>query len=318
VIRNELEGVNDDRPRRGESVPVPRTALLRRTALLVLAALVPTVALIAPDSGAAIRPPTHPHMRVCLVPGTGRPLDKLWRPHLFSAIGYNDMRAGDIAFAVRTDHRFYSYRPDHQEWSASMVKAMLLVTYLDLPWVRGRPLSGAEKSVLGPMITASDNNDAQQIFNTVGQGGLRALADRVGMRDFATSPIWGATEVTARDLTKFFLHIDSYIARLHRSYAMPLLASIVPSERWGIGEVAPKGWRLYFKGGWGYGTGLIDSQVALLVRGCARVSIAVLTMYDGSHAYGKETLRGIFARLVRGLPTGHRKHRHRKHHPRPG
>jgi hypothetical protein len=89
---------------------------------------------------------------------------------------------------------------------------------------------------------------------------------------------------------------------------MGLLASIVPSQRWGIGEVVPKGWKLYFKGGWGYGTGLIDSQVALLTRGCARVSIAVLTMYDGSHAYGKQTLKAIFHKLLRGLPTGPHTH----------
>ena len=42
----------------------------------------------------------------------------------------------------------------------------------------------------------------------------------------------------------------------------------------------------------------------LLTRGCARVSLAVLSMYDGSHAYGKATLRGMFARLLRGFPTG--------------
>jgi len=140
------------------------------------------------------------------------------------------------------------------------------------------------------------------VFDTVGQGALRALARRVGMTHFATSPIWGETEITAADQTRFFLRIDSYIAKRHRAYAMSLLAGIVPSERWGIGEVAPQGWKLYFKGGWGYGTGLLDHQVALLVRGCARVSIAVLTMYDGSHAYGKETLKGIFERLLRGFP----------------
>ncbi|HEY6398557.1 MAG TPA: serine hydrolase [Solirubrobacteraceae bacterium] len=249
----------------------------------------------------------------CLVPGVGKPLDAIWRPHLFSAIGYNDLRTGDIAFAVRTDHRFYGYRPDYMEWSASIVKAMLMVAYLDLPWVRNRNLDGNDKSLLDPMITASDNTAAQQVFNIVGQGGLQALASRVGMTHFATSPIWGETEVTARDQTKFFLHIDRYVVPLHRKYAMRLLASIIPSERWGVGEVAPKGWRLYFKGGWGYGTGLIDSQVALLVRGCARVSIAVLTMNDGSHEYGKQTLRGIFLRLVRGLPTAHKRHHHRRH-----
>jgi hypothetical protein len=89
---------------------------------------------------------------------------------------------------------------------------------------------------------------------------------------------------------------------------MRLLRSISPQDRWGIGELAPAGWKLYFKGGWGYGTGLVDHQVALLERGCARVSLAVLTMYDGSHAYGKATLKGIFARLLRGFPTRFQRH----------
>src|SRR6185437_6806148 len=153
------------------------------------------------------------------------------------------------------------------------------------------------------MLTESDNDDAQIVFDTVGQPALRALARRVGMTHFATSPIWGETHITPRDQTRFFLHIDSFIPARHRAYAMSLLAGIVPSQRWGIGEVAPKGWKLYFKGGWGYGTGLLDHQVALLVRGCARVSIAVLTMYDGSHPYGETTEKGIFTRLIRGLPS---------------
>jgi hypothetical protein len=119
-----------------------------------------------------------------------------------------------------------------------------------------------------------------------------------------TAPIWGESLITARDQTKFFLHIDSFIVPRHRAYALQLLNSVTPSQRWGVGQVAPKGWKLYFKGGWGSGTGLIDNQVALFTRGCARVSIAVLTMDDGSHNYGKETLRQIFWRLLRRLPTG--------------
>jgi hypothetical protein len=268
----------------------------------VLAVVLASSALIATTGRAGA---TTPAKAQCLVPGTGKPLDELWHPHMLAAIGYTDTRTGDVAFAVRTtDGRFYGYRPDHDEWSASVVKAMLMVAYLDEPWVRGRPLTAREKSLLGPMITESDNDDAQIVFDTVGQGALRALAGRVGMRHFATSAIWGETEITAGDQTRFFLHIDSYVVPRHRAYAMSLLAGIVPSERWGIGEVAPRGWKLYFKGGWGYGTGLLDHQVALLVRGCARVSVAVLTMYDGSHAYGKETLKGIFERLLRGLPAG--------------
>jgi hypothetical protein len=239
----------------------------------------------------------------CQVPGSTRTIDQLWRPDMAAATAYARDRTGDIAFAVRTADRFEGYRADHQEWSASVVKAMLLVAYLDRPSVRGRALSPGEQAVLGPMIRASNNDDAQQIFDSVGQGGLSALAGRVGMTHFATNPVWGETQITPRDQTRFFLGIDGFVATRHRSYAMRLLRSVIPSQRWGIGKLAPSGWRLYFKGGWGYGTGLEDHQVALLVRGCARVSIAVLTMRDGSHRYGKDTLKGLFARLLRDFPT---------------
>lgn len=251
------------------------------------------------------------HVRRCLVPGIGRPLDRVWRPHMPAAIRYQDGRQGDVAFAVRTDHAFYGYRSTHREWSASVLKAMLMVAYLDRPSVAGRPLSAADSALLAPMITRSDNAAADAVDTIVGDGGLDALARRVGMRAFTPAqPIWGESEITPADQTRFFLHIDRYVAPRHRGYAMHLLASITPAQRWGIGQIAPRGWRLYFKGGWGAGTGLIDNQVALLTRGCARVAIAVLTMHDGSHAYGKQTLAGIFARLLRGLPTG----RHRRHH----
>jgi hypothetical protein len=244
----------------------------------------------------------------CNVPGSEKTIDELWRPGMRAAVRYARTRAGDIAFAVRTQRRFYGYRPDHVEWSASVVKAMLLVAYLDEPSVARRPLNRFDSSLLRPMITVSDNDAATEVRSIVGNGALRALADRVGMSDFATAAIWGETQITARDQTKFFLHIDHYIVARHRRYGMHLLASVVPSERWGIGEVTPRGWTAYFKGGWGYGTGLLDHQVVLLKRGCARVAIAVLTMYDGSHAYGKATLRGIFGRLLRGFPHRLRGH----------
>jgi hypothetical protein len=271
-----------------------------RVTATVAAVVVAAMVAVIPALGRAAAVPARGR---CVVPGTDRTIDQLWRPDMNAAIAYARGRTGDIAFAVRTAARFDGYRADHQEWSASVVKAMLLVSYLDLPSVRGRALGPGERSVLAPMIRASNNEDAQQIFDTVGQGSLSALARRVGMTHFATNPVWGETQITPRDQARFFVGIDGFVAARHRSYAMRLLRSVIPSQRWGIGELAPDGWKLYFKGGWGYGTGLVDHQVALLVRGCARVSIAVLSMDDGSHAYGKQTLKGIFARLLDRFPT---------------
>jgi hypothetical protein len=254
----------------------------------------------------------HVPATACLVPGYRKPLNHLWRPDMAAAVAYARSRVGDIAFAVRTDHRFYGYRANHVEWSASVVKAMLLVAYLDMPSVANRPVDGSDVSLLIPMIEHSDNGAATRVIGIVGLSGLRALAARVGMKNFEpVLPIWGETHITPADQTKFFYSIDSYIAPLHRKFGMHLLATITPSQRWGIGEVTPRGWTPYFKSGWGSGTGLIDNQVVLLKRGCSRASIAVLTMHDGSHAYGKDTLKGIFQRLLHRFPQGPRSHPHR-------
>lgn len=286
----------------------------RAAALAVAVGIVTLAAFVA--SGATAAHSRRGHVVECNVPGLRETIDQLWHPDIRSAIAYARSRVGDIAFAVRTADRFWGYRPNHVEWSASVVKAMLMVAYLDQPSVAHRVLNGYDRSLLWPMITESDNNAADQVYVTVGPGALYALAHRVGLGSFATQSVWGKTTITASGQTKFFLHIDRYVAPLHRAYAMLLLSSIVSYERWGIGEVAPRGWTVYFKGGWGSGTGLLDHQVALLKRGCARVSIAVLSMYDGSHAYGKATLRGIFERLLHRFPVfrshdGHGSHRHR-------
>jgi hypothetical protein len=290
----------------------------RLVVTLISSALLLTAVVTVGSAGAAagragIRVPsaTATAAAECPVPGRRETIDELWHPDMQAAVAYARTRVGDIAFAVRTDGRFYGYRPSHVEWSASMVKAMLMVAYLDRPSVAARRLNSRDNSLLRPMITASNNAAADQVDEIVGSGGLDALARRVGMTHFqAVAPIWGETHITARDQTLFFLHIDRYVVARHRRYAMHLLASIIPSERWGIGELPQRGWTEYFKGGWGYGTGLLDHQVVLFKRHCARVAIAVLTMYDGSHAYGKQTLRGIFARLLRRFPHVRRARTH--------
>src|ERR1700760_2908520 len=123
----------------------------RRFALATAAVACAIAAVPAP---AAV--PATATVTPCLVPGVGRPLDQVWRPHMLAAIGYQDRRRGDVSFAVRTAGAFYGYRPDHQEWSASVLKAMLMVAYLDRPSVANRALDADDTSLLYPMITRSD------------------------------------------------------------------------------------------------------------------------------------------------------------------
>jgi hypothetical protein len=224
-----------------------------------------------------------------------------WTPDIKAAAEYAKTRSGSISFAVRVNGKAYGHRSTRTVPGASVMKAMFMVAYLNHPSVRGRALGKRDMALLRPMITRSDNATATRIRDFVGNWRLRRLAKRVGMTRFRTAAIWGHSLIDAAGQALFLERIDHFVVERHRERTLELLASIVPSQRWGIGRVQPEGWRLYFKGGWGSGSGAVDHQVALLRRGDHRVSVAIMTTSNGSHEYGKETLREVARRLLRGL-----------------
>jgi hypothetical protein len=223
-----------------------------------------------------------------------------WHPHIAAARRYAERRAGEVAFAVIDERgRIGGFHRRSTAPAASVFKVMLLVAYLRMR--HDRPLSDADRALLGPMIRRSDSVAATTVRDIVGVPRIERVARVARMRDFRYSPVWGESRTSPRDQARFMYRLDSYIPGDHRAYAHHLLSHIVGSQRWGIGRVAPRGWRLFFKGGWGSGTGRVDHQVALLTRGRHRVAIAIFTQFDPDHAYGKRTLRGVAARLLAGL-----------------
>jgi hypothetical protein len=253
-----------------------------------------------PPAG-ALRRSLAPVLGVALL-ATPAPARATWQPDVNATLRYIHARKGEVRFAVRTDKKLWGYRRTDGVHSASVVKALLLVAYLDDPRVRARPLRAADHRLIDPMIRRSDNGAATKVLAYVGPQRVRAAARRAGMRRFVLDlSVWGGSRIDASDQTRFFLHIDAQVVARHRATAMHLLRTVVPSQRWGVARVRPDGWRLYFKGGWGSGTGLVDHQIALLRHGTDRVAVAVLTTGNPDHAYGQQTLRGVFARLLRGL-----------------
>jgi hypothetical protein len=228
-----------------------------------------------------------------------------WESRMAAAERYAEARAGTITFAVVDEAgRLHGYHAREVAPSASVLKAMLLVGYLRRDDVRNRPLEQWERDLLAPMIRRSDNAAAARMVGLVGEARLAALARVAGMEHFRLHwPIWGQSEITPRGQALFFSRIDRLVPPRHRRYALRLLATIVPSQRWGVGQVPHEGWELYFKGGWGSGTGLVDHQVALYRAAGERFSLALFTRFDPDHEYGKETLRGLAERLLRGVPA---------------
>jgi beta-lactamase class A len=264
---------------------------------MVLVAAAGAAGPAASGAGAsASRPP------VARSPLTRRHPVRLWQPDVRAAVAYAATRSGEVSFAVRSEHRAWGRRPSHTVPSASVLKAMLLVAYLDDPRVRYRRLGAADHRLIDPMIQRSDNSAASQVLAFVGSSGVYGVARRAGMLNFGLDPvIWGRSRIDAGDQARFLLHIDAQVAPRHRASAMHLLATVTASQRWGIGRLRLPGWQLYFKGGWGSGSGAVEHQVVLLRHGAIRLALAVLITASPSHAYAKETLRRVFAALLKGV-----------------
>jgi len=222
-----------------------------------------------------------------------------WTPDVRAAAHYAAGRRGSISFAVRAGSHVWGRRLDRVAPSASTLKLILLVT--ELRRVGDHPLPRADRRLLEPMVRASANGPASALVVRLGRARIEHAARLGGMHRFHLASPWGLSTVTARDLTRFALRIETLVPPRHRVYAMRLWRTIVPSQQWGVFRAAPRGWTVHAKGGWGSGTGAVDHQIALLTRGNQRVAAAVLTTSDGTHVYGRATLRGVFARLLRGL-----------------
>lgn len=253
----------------------------------------------------AAPPPARPSLvllaLLLVLAGTGTAEAKPpWRPDIVAARAYAQGRAGEVAFATIDQRgRFRGYRVRDTAPMASTFKVMLLAALLRK---RGEnPLRRSDRELLAPMTRWSDNYSAEVVRDMVGPRRIKRLARAARMRDFEYNAYWGLSRSSPRDQVRFMYHLQRYIPGRHRPYARYLLSHVVRSQRWGIGRVVPRGWKLFLKGGWGSGTGLVDHQVALLKHRRKRVALAIFTENQPGHSYGKQTLRGVAARLLRGL-----------------
>lgn len=238
-----------------------------------------------------------------VLPAPAAAADLDWHPRIGQAINFAKGRQGSVRIAVVDDKgRFYGWRHRRKTPMASVLKVMLMTAYLRLPSVRDRALRAKDRNLLEPMIRWSDNATASRVRDIVGGWRLEALANRAGMRDFSFhySP-WGLSETSASDQARFMFRLERWIPKRHEGYARRLLRTIVSSQRWGIPPEVPGGWRIFFKGGWGSGTGWVTHQVAFLKRNEHRIAVAILVRNSPNHAYGTRTIRGVARRLLQGL-----------------
>jgi hypothetical protein len=220
-----------------------------------------------------------------------------------AAARFLDSRAGATALAVVDSQGRESGVRLHEHFrTASVVKAMMLVAYLQMLSARHRDLNAGDRSLLYPMIHVSDNRAASAVLAIVGGGALARVAHEAGMSGYAPGAgWWGFTQTSAADQARFFALLGALIPGQFYGYARGLLMGIDPSQSWGIPAVARPRWQVFFKGGW-LPMERVFNQVARLERPGVTFTIAVLTAGEPSMGYGEQTIEGVAGTLLRGAP----------------
>lgn len=216
---------------------------------------------------------------------------------------YLDGRAGRTSFAVVNSQGQLGGTRLHEHFeTASVVKVMMLVAYLQMRSAEHRSLSSADTALLYPMIHISDNESASAVLAIVGSGAVARVARESGMTDYAPGVGWWAyTQTSAADQARFFFTLEHLIPPQFYAYARGLLAGIEPSQSWGVPPVARPHWQVFFKTGALPSQGLFN-EVARLERPGLTFTVAVFTDGDPSMGYGEETIAGLAAILLAHSP----------------
>ena len=267
--------------------------------LFAAVAVVAIVAIVLRSSGSPSEPNSGPTKPQSASQATNQQTLPT-APRLNAAKVFASGRLGRVSFAVLdTAGALTCYRCQASYHSASVVKAMLLVAYLNRLANEDEPLPADHEAYLETMIRVSDNGAASAVYAHVGDQGLFELSRQAGMADFDVSGSWGSARITAADQALFFARIPELTAPAYRDYVRALLSSVVAAQSWGIPQVSRPDWQTFFKGGWlTTRRGSLVHQVARLESGSSALTIAILTDGNPSDAYGRETIRAIASRLL--------------------
>ena len=218
-----------------------------------------------------------------------------------AAVRYLDSRGGSTGLAVVDSQGHLSGTRLHEHFrTASVVKAMMLVAYLQMLEARHRGLGAGDRALLFPMIHVSDNNAASAVLAAVGGDSLARVAREAGMSDYAPGIGWWAfTQTSAADQARLFADLGQLIPSRFYGYARGLLSGIDASQSWGVPAVARPRWQVFFKGGW-LPMEKVFNQVARLERPSVSFTVAVLTAGEPSMAYGEQTIEGVTRALLEG------------------
>ena len=232
------------------------------------------------------------------------------RAQLTAALdAYMASRAGVAGLVVRDnrDGRYFHWRPRSAQ-THSAIKVLILITTLKVAQDRGRALTSTQKSLASRMIRSSDNDATNALITQVGVRRCRAVADQLGMDStvvlggtvFRSSTWWGHSTSTTRDLVQMMNHLvlGTYLSPGRRAYVRELMATVTPTQTWGLRDGLPDDVHVELKNGWGPRSDGYRLNCVGHVSGRGRsYQMSILSRSYNGYSYGQTTVNRL-SRIV--------------------
>ncbi|MGH3156084.1 MAG: serine hydrolase [Streptosporangiaceae bacterium] len=183
-----------------------------------------------------------------------------------AAASYLTTRQGTVSVAVYDIHtrQSWSLGQGSPQAEASIVKVDILATLLAERGNSGTSLPDGDRSLAAQMIEDSDNDAATSLWNAVGGAArIRAFNTEAGLARTTPSscvdcpgfpwPGWGLTTTVPTDqlaLLRALVGPRPPLTSADGEYALSLMESVTPSQRWGVSAGIPSGVTVALKNGW--------------------------------------------------------------------
>jgi len=150
-----------------------------------------------------------------------------------------------VAAVNLTTGAWTEHRPTGEFLAASIVKLEILIALLLQLEADGREPSVAQTRRARQMITASDNDAADELWGDIGgRSGLGQACRKLGMTHTvpAGGGYWGATRTTPRDQLRVVQALvdPGALQHAHCGYVRGLMHDVAPEQRWGISAAGDK------------------------------------------------------------------------------
>ncbi|PRX95681.1 serine hydrolase [Allonocardiopsis opalescens] len=223
-------------------------------------------------------------------------------------------RSGDIAVGVSAfgGELTCGYQAERGYDAASVGKVLVLTTLLRTAQLAGRGLTAEEQTLATEMITVSDNEATRRLRDLLGPARLQEFLDAAGMTRTRLNEDRhiGLTKINARDelrLLDLLVSPNAVLGDAQRGYALDLMGSVVPDQRWGVTAGAPEGAAAHLKNGWlpypDTQIWRVNSIATFTGTPVGTYHIVVLTDGNDGMAHGVETIERIATRVHAALNT---------------